>query len=178
MIEKFKHVTAFVFDMDGVLTDGTLLVMNSSVFENNEPKWIRRMSVKDGYALQLAVKKGYAVIVISGSVSAPVKERLAMLGISDVHFGVKNKKAFLLKLLQNKNIKPEHTLFMGDDIPDMDVMKICGMRTCPQDACAEIKETVHYISPYSGGNGCVRDVIEKVLRLNHHWTADTETPST
>lgn len=178
MLDKFKNVQTFVFDMDGVLTDGTLLVMESALIDSDQAKWIRVMHVKDGYALQLAAKKGYNIIVLSGSTSEPVKQRLRKLGISNVFFGVRDKKTFLVGHFQKNNLNPERALFMGDDIPDLEVMKVVGLRTCPADACSEIKEAAHYISPIGGGKGCVRDVIEKVLKLNNNWDIHSEIAST
>lgn len=168
---RLKRVSTFVFDMDGVLTDGGLLIT-----ANNE--WLRRMHVRDGYALQYAVKRGYRVVVISGSTSLPVKERLNKLGITDVFMGVKDKKALLFDFMAQKGLIEEELLFMGDDIPDYDCMKMVGVPCCPADAVPEILEVSLYISRFSGGFGCVRDIIEKVLKLNGHWQLETHIRST
>jgi 3-deoxy-D-manno-octulosonate 8-phosphate phosphatase (KDO 8-P phosphatase) len=160
--DYFKQITTFVFDMDGVLTDGTLWV-----HENNQI--IRRMHIKDGYALQLAIKKGYRVVVISGSNSEPVVKRLNGLGVTDVFMKVDRKKEHLEKYMREQGLRSEQVLFMGDDMPDYPVMKIVGLACAPADAVPEIKEIARYISPVVGGMGCVRDVIEKVLKLNDHW---------
>ncbi|WP_430895906.1 MULTISPECIES: KdsC family phosphatase [unclassified Paraflavitalea] len=170
LLDDFKQINTFVFDMDGVLTDGTLFV-----FENNE--FIRRMNIKDGYALQLAVKRGYHVLVISGAVSEPVKTRLNGLGISNVYMKVKDKTRVLHEFVESNNISLKQCLYMGDDIPDLEVMKMVGLATAPSDAVEEIKSVSHYISPYKGGMGCVRDVIEKVMKLNNDWYAESEVTS-
>lgn len=160
------HLSTFVFDVDGVLTDGTLLILPNGVMA-------RRMNIKDGYAIQLAVKKGYHVAVISGGNSAEVKERLNLLGVKDVFMRVGNKKECLAEYLAVNSLKPEEVLFMGDDLPDYEVMQSVGLACCPADAAHEIKGISHYISPIAGGQGCARDVIEKVLTLHNKWLPDT-----
>lgn len=170
ILELFKPITTFVFDVDGVLTDGTLLVMPGGLMA-------RRMNIKDGYALQLAVKMGYHILVISGGNSPEVKERLYNLGVKNVHMRAENKKALLEKFMQENNITSSQVLFMGDDIPDYDAMQLAALSCCPSDAAIEIKQLSKYISPLKGGEGCVRDVIEKVLKLNDHWSIDTTVAS-
>lgn len=167
MLEKFKHITAFVFDVDGVLTDGSLLVLPGGVMA-------RRMNIKDGYALQLAVKRGYAVLVISGGNSPEVKDRLTKLGVTQVWMQVTDKMALLQQLMQEKGLDRNEVLYMGDDLPDLFVMQAAGMACCPADAARDIKEIADYISPLKGGEGCVRDVIEKVMRLRGNWGADVQ----
>lgn len=166
MLDKFKHITTLVFDVDGVLTDGNLLVLPDGVMA-------RTMNIKDGYALQLAVKRGYRVLVISGGNSPEVKERLRKLGVTDVWMQVTDKTAILSQYLQDNGIPKESVLYMGDDIPDWQVMQLAGLPCCPSDAVREIKTISVYISPFSGGAGCVRDVIEKVMKLRHDWGEDT-----
>jgi len=143
----------------------------------NDGQFARRMNIKDGYALQLAIKKGYKILVISGGTSEAVKTRLQKLGIEDVYLNVSAKKEILVKYVADHNLAWEEVLYMGDDIPDLAVMKLAGLACCPADAVAEIKEIAHYVSPAIGGEGCVRDVIEKVLKLNNHWRHDDETTS-
>lgn len=162
LLEQFKHIKTFVFDLDGVLTDGSLLI-----FPGNE--FIRRMNIKDGYAIQLAVKKGYHVVIISGSVSKPCAERFEYLGVKNVFMKVKDKEEVLAQFLLSNHLKWEEALFMGDDIPDLEVMKLVGLAACPADAVPEIKAVSKFISTFQGGQGCVREVIEKVLKLNDHW---------
>ena len=166
ILEKFKPITTFIFDVDGVLTDGTLLILNDG-------QMARRMNIKDGYALQLAVKKGYHVVIISGGNSEAVKERLNKLGITNAFFSVENKKEKLMGFVTQHQLQWEQVLFMGDDIPDYVTMQMAGLACCPADAAAEIKQISQYISPLNGGYGCARDVIEKVLKLNGHWDLDT-----
>lgn len=170
VLELFKPIKAFVLDVDGVLTDGSLFIMPDG-------EWVRRMNIKDGYVLQLAVKKGYHVFVISGATSKPVAERLQKLGVKEVHNGVSDKKQLLQQLIQQYGLSKEQVLYMGDDIPDYDAMQTAGLLTCPVDAVQEIKQICQYISPVKGGEGCVRDVMEKVLKLNNHWDVDTSVAS-
>lgn len=171
LLSLFKQITTFVFDVDGVLTDGTLFL-----FPGGE--MVRRMSIKDGYALQLAVKQGYRVVIISGGYSELVKERLLRLGVSEVFMNVADKKTVLANYAATNNIDWSQILFMGDDIPDREVMQQKGLLACcPADAVPEIKEVCHYISTYTGGTGCARDVIEKTLKLNDKWHHVTEVKS-
>jgi 3-deoxy-D-manno-octulosonate 8-phosphate phosphatase (KDO 8-P phosphatase) len=165
VLSLFKPVTTFVFDVDGVLTNGMLLVLNDG-------QMARQMNIKDGYALQLAVKKGYWVVIISGGTSEPVRERLTKLGVTEVHMQVTNKKELLQQYVLQQQLRWDEVLFMGDDIPDYQCMQLVGLPCCPADAVMEIKQVSRYISPANGGAGCVRDVIEKVLKLNGHWDLD------
>jgi 3-deoxy-D-manno-octulosonate 8-phosphate phosphatase (KDO 8-P phosphatase) len=162
MLDLFEGVRAFVFDMDGVLTDGTLWI-------HGDGQWVRRMHIKDGYALQLAVKRGYLVCVISGSDAPPVTERLTMLGVEEIHMQVRDKRTALEDILARRDISAEQVLYMGDDIPDLAVMKFSGLSACPHDAASDVLTIADYISPVNGGEGCVRDVIERVLRLHGVW---------
>lgn len=171
ILSRFKMIKTFAFDMDGVLTDGDIIVD-----ENNN--WLRKMNIRDGYALQLAAWSGFNVIVISGSESSSVRKRLNRLGIHEVFMDIKNKEEFLKSYVEEKNIFLNELLFMGDDIPDYYCMKMAGIGTCPADAAFEIKSIASYISPFAGGSGCVRDVIEKVLKLNDKWTLKNNIPST
>lgn len=168
--DQFKKITTFVFDMDGVLTDGTLFVFGNGEF-------VRRMHIKDGYALQLAVKKGYRVVVISGSHSDPVSTRLQGLGINDVFMKVQHKREFLEAYLKQHKLSAQETLFMGDDIPDLEPMKAVGLPCAPLNAVHEIKEVAKFISSFDGGMGCVREVIERVLKLNNHWDNNEQVAS-
>ena len=166
MLHKFKHITTFVFDVDGVLTDGNLLVLPGGVMA-------RSMNIKDGYALQLAIKKGYRVLVISGGNSPEVKDRLEKLGVTHVWMQVSDKPAVLKEYIQQYALAAEAVLYMGDDIPDLQVIQLAGLPCCPADAVQEIKEKSVYISHLTGGKGCVRDVIEKVMKLRGDWGEDS-----
>lgn len=169
-LQAFKDITTFAFDVDGVLTDGSILV-----FENGEQ--VRKMNIKDGYALQLAVKKGYHVVVISGANSEGVKIRLNKLGIEDVFMQVADKQERMENYLNEHQLSWKEVLFMGDDVPDQEVMKKVAIACAPKDAVSSIRDSAHYISPYNGGAGCVRDVIEKVLKLRGHWVQDLSVAS-
>jgi 3-deoxy-D-manno-octulosonate 8-phosphate phosphatase (KDO 8-P phosphatase) len=170
LLNQFKQVKCFGFDVDGVLTDGSLLLMEDG-------QMARTMNTKDGYALQLAVKKGYPIIVISGGGNEGVIQRLNKLGITDIYINAKNKQGVLSEYLQAKGLLSADVLFMGDDIPDYDAMKSSGLPCCPADAVPEIKSISKYIADLGGGKGCVREVIEKVLKLNGHWHTDTSIAS-
>jgi 3-deoxy-D-manno-octulosonate 8-phosphate phosphatase (KDO 8-P phosphatase) len=160
--ELLKDINTFIFDYDGVLTDG-------SVMMTNEGEAYRVSNVKDGYALQLAKKKGYKVAVISGAHSQSMAHRMKALQISDMYLGIEKKRDVFLEYLKNHNLKASQVLFMGDDIPDYEVMLEAGVPTCPADAAEEIKKVAKYISHLDGGKGCVRDVIEQVLKLQGKW---------
>lgn len=162
ILEFFKPITTFIFDVDGVLTDGTILVLPNGV-------QARRMHIKDGFALQMAVRKGYNVKIISGGNSPEVTDRLQKLGVKDISMQVLDKKKFLLEFMSANRLSKEQVLFMGDDLPDIPAMQATGLPCCPADAVYEVKEISQYISPLTGGNACVRDVIEKVMKLNGHW---------
>ncbi|MGX5817479.1 KdsC family phosphatase [Chitinophaga lutea] len=170
ILEKFGPIRTFIFDVDGVLTDGTVLLLPGG-------EQSRKMSIRDGYALQLAVKQGYRVAIISGGRSESVVQRLNGLGVKDVFTGISNKVDKLEDYALEHDLIWEQVLFMGDDIPDYRAMQLCGLAACPADAAPEIKSISQYISPVAGGAGCVRDVIEKVLKLNGHWLLDDSVPS-
>jgi 3-deoxy-D-manno-octulosonate 8-phosphate phosphatase (KDO 8-P phosphatase) len=160
--EIMNDITTFIFDVDGVLTDG-------SVFIANDGELQRTMNIKDGYAMKAAVDSGYNVCVISGGSNEGVRIRLRNLGITDIHLGTPNKVETFDEYIEVYNIKPEQVLYMGDDIPDYHVMKLVGLPTCPQDASPEIKGISKYISHKNGGKGAVRDVIEQVMKVQGKW---------
>ncbi|MEI7725384.1 MAG: HAD-IIIA family hydrolase [Bacteroidota bacterium] len=163
--ENLQHINTFIFDYDGVLTDG-------SVITTSDGEVYRTTSVKDGYALQLAWKKGYRVAVISGARSESMVHRMKALQITDVFMGVEKKQVTFRNYLKEHNLKPEQVLYMGDDIPDYEVMLEAGISACPADAAEEIKSVAKYISHFNGGKGCVRDVIEQVLKVQGKWMND------
>jgi 3-deoxy-D-manno-octulosonate 8-phosphate phosphatase (KDO 8-P phosphatase) len=132
----------------------------------------RRMSIKDGYALQLAVKKGYEVIIISGGDSIEVEERLYKLGIRSIHMRITDKLALLMQLLTEKKIALEDTMYMGDDVPDVNCMRAVGLAATPADAAIDVKNIAQYISTYKGGEGAARDIIEKIMRTQGTWNED------
>ena len=163
LFDRFKQVKAFVFDVDGVLSDGNVLVT-----ERGEQ--LRVFNIKDGYAIQLAVNKGYPVAIITGGTSIGVKKRMEALGITDVYLGVHDKAAILHDWLSRNQLQATDILYMGDDVPDLESMKAVGVPTCPGDAVEAIKAVSVYISPRNGGDGAVRDVIEKVMKLQYTWS--------
>ncbi len=170
ILENFSRIKLLAFDLDGVLTNGKLLVMPDG-------EWIRQMDIKDGYALQHAIKSGLHVAVITGSSSQAVGQRLKKLGVSDYFENTTSKAEVLLSLMKRFNLLKEEVLFMGDDIPDLDAFSVAGLNTCPADAVQEIITKAAYISPLTGGNGCVRDVIEKVMKTKGTWLNCTNTQS-
>lgn len=157
-----SQVNTFIFDYDGVMTDGTVY-MDS----NGDP--LRTSNVKDGYALQLASKLGYHVAVISGAVVTNITKRLNMLGVKDVFTGVPDKVVKLKEYMEDNRLRPEQIVFMGDDIPDLRVMNMVGIPACPADAALEVKEASVFVSHYPGGRGCVREVIEQTLKAQGKW---------
>lgn len=160
--ERLHKVKCFVFDIDGVLTDGQLHILQDGTM-------LRHMNIKDGYALRQAFLQNYPIFVISGSNAEGVKQRLHNLGIDEVYLNCKDKLDQLSMLLVKHHLTYEDVLYMGDDIPDLEVMKKCGVATCPNDAVHQIKEISIYISDYYGGKGAVRDVIEQTLKLHGHF---------
>ena len=160
--EDLVRVKAFIFDIDGVLSLQTIS-LNSFGVPN------RTVNLRDGYALQLAMKKGYHIGIISGSSSKDYQKRLKRLGVSDVYLKSRNKLDDFKGFLKKHGLNKSDVLFMGDDIPDFEVMKEAGIPVCPSDADSEIKQISLYISDKKGGEGCARDVIEQVLRLHNKW---------
>ncbi|MDQ7949479.1 MAG: HAD-IIIA family hydrolase [Pedobacter sp.] len=161
-LENLKNITTFIFDVDGVLTNGSVLATESG-------ELLRSFNIKDGYALQLAKKKGYHICIISGSTGKAMEQRFANLGLTDVHLGVGHKMEVFEAYLAKHQITPDQVLYMGDDVPDHEVMKAVGIAASPLDAVDEIKQVAHYISPRKGGDAAARDVIEKVLRVQQNW---------
>ena len=160
--ELMPQIDTFIFDVDGVLTNGIV-----SVHSNGD--LVRQMSIKDGYALKTAVDAGYRVCIISGGSSEGVRLRLQGLGITDIYLGAHDKIQQYNELLEKYNLNPENVLYMGDDVPDYPVMELVGFACAPQDAAPEIKEISKYISPKKGGDGCARDVIEQIMRVQGKW---------
>lgn len=157
-----KDITTFVFDVDGVFTDGSVLITTSG-------ELLRKMSISDGYAVKTAIQKGYAICIISGGSNEGVRERLKGLGVTDIYLGVHDKKASLDEYLDTHAISPENVVFMGDDLPDIPAMQQVILPACPQNAAPEVKAISKYISHKSGGDGCVRDIIEQVMKVRGDW---------
>ncbi|NQY66751.1 MAG: HAD hydrolase-like protein [Flavobacteriales bacterium] len=163
--QQLNKVKAFVFDVDGVLTNSDVLVLNNGEFA-------RTMSTRDGFALMLAKKKGYHVCIITAGTSNAILNRMENLGINDVHITVRDKVAVLTKFMEDNGLSADEVLYMGDDLPDYKAIQVAGVRTCPLDAVDQIKALCHYISDIAGGKGCVRDVIEQTMRLQKSWPLD------
>jgi len=163
--EKLLKVNTFIFDYDGVLSDGQVIL-------TSDGDALRTANVKDGYAMQLAIKKNYRIAIISGGYSESMKRRFEILKIEDVFLGVDKKIDIYNQYLKDHNLEKENILFMGDDIPDYEIMLAAGVPTCPSDAVEEIKRIATYISHQSGGHGCVRDIIEQVLKVQGKWMND------
>ncbi|WP_338359302.1 HAD-IIIA family hydrolase [Yeosuana marina] len=160
--EYLQHISTFIFDVDGVLTDGTVQVTDTGGL-------LRRMSVKDGYALKTAIDMGFNICIITGGTNEGVRMRLEGLGIKDIFLGAHHKIDQLNEYLTAHHIKSENVLYMGDDLPDFPVMQLVGLPCCPQDAVPEIKNISKYVSHKNGGYGAVRDVIEQVLKVQGKW---------
>lgn len=167
-----EKISTFIFDVDGVFTDSNIILM-----PNGEQ--LRTMSTRDGYALQYAIKKNYNVCIITGGKSEAVIKRFIQLGVKEenIHIGVKDKVSILNNFMQSKKLRREEVLYMGDDLPDYDAMKLVGLATCPKNSVPEILEIADYISHIDGGKGCVRDIIEQTLRVQKKWFITTIIPS-
>ena len=163
--KRLSEITTFIFDVDGVLTDGNVILESSG-------EMVRTMHTKDGYALQHAVKKGYHIVIISGGSSVMVKKRLEGLGVEHIYLGKDHKLPVLNEHLQKHNISVNQVLYMGDDIPDLPCLKVVGISSCPKDASVEVREVCDYISHINGGKGCVRDVLEQTMRIQNKWMDD------
>jgi len=160
--EDLRLIRAFAFDMDGVLSPNELILHPGGDL-------LRSVNTRDGFAIKTALDSGFRVAILSGARSESIRKRFADLGTRDVYLGSVDKVKDLLDWTAKCKIDPAHVLYMGDDIPDLEVMKRVGMPTCPSDATAEIQAVARYISTYPGGHGCVRDVIEQVLRARGFW---------
>ena len=164
-MSNFSRINTFIFDVDGVLTDGSIIS-----FANNEHA--RNFYIKDGYAIEKALLMGFNVVIISGGFEEGVKKRLLFLGIKEIFLGVKDKLPLLKQLMDTLHVLPEEILYMGDDIPDLKMLKSVGLPTCPADAAVDVKTICQYVSEYNGGRGAVRDVIEKTLKSQGKWLID------
>ena len=164
-LEKFRDIRTFIFDVDGVLTNNEVLILEGG-------ELLRKMNVRDGYAIKQAVLNGYRIGIITGGKSEGVRKRLEGLGVTDIFSGVSDKIDAYESFIHEYDLNPELILYMGDDLPDYPVMRKVGLPTCPVNAAPEIFEIAKYVSPYAGGEGCVRDVIEKVLKLHNKWVIE------
>ena len=165
VLTEFKLIKGFVLDVDGVLTDGTVQV-------NEGGEQLRTFNIKDGYAMQLAIKKGYPIFIITGGASQGVERRLQGLGIKEIHSKVVDKLSTMKAVAQAYDLDLNQLMYIGDDIPDFSCMKAVGLAVCPADAVEDIKKISHYVSGFNGGKGVVRELIEKVLKVQGNWYGD------
>ena len=160
--QRLTQINTLIFDVDGVLTDGKIMI-------TTEGEMYRQMDTKDGYALKCAITAGLKVVIISGGTNEGVRNRLRALGVFDIYLGAHHKLDAYQDLLDNYDIDPSTILYMGDDMPDIPVMERIGVSCCPKDAVPDVLAMADYISPKKGGEGCVRDIIEQVLRAQDKW---------
>ena len=163
--DKLLQIKAFVFDVDGVMTDG-------SVIATEDGQFLRNFNIKDGYAIQHAVKSGYKIAIISGGKSAGIIKRFEQLGVLDIHVGQQNKDNAFNGFIEKYKLKIDEILYMGDDMPDYNLLLKVGVSACPKDAATDILSICKYVSPFNGGKGCVRDVIEKTMKIQSKWWND------
>ena len=160
--EDIARVEAMIFDVDGVMTDGGIIPTADGDF-------IRRYNAKDGYAMASALREGLKICIISGGRGEMLRRRLEMLGVTRMYLNCMDKTAALNEFLADNNINPENVIYMGDDIPDLECMRMVGIPVCPADAAMEVVEASRYISEFNGGHGAVRDIIEQVMRAQDKW---------
>jgi len=161
-LQLLPKITTLIFDVDGVLTDGMVTLMPNG-------DQVRSLNSKDGFALQLAVRKGLRICIITGGNSENVKKRLSLIGIKDIYLKVYKKIDTYDDIKVMYDLTDEEILYMGDDLPDLEVMQQVGIPTCPNNSAREIRDVATYISDKDGGKGCVRDIVEKVLRSQKKW---------
>ncbi len=165
--ELLPSITTMVFDVDGVLTNNEVLLLGNG-------EMARTMSIRDGFALKYGVDQGLNIAVITGARQEPVRDRLKALGVVDVYMGVEDKVSVFREYTHKRDISPEHVLYMGDDIPDLDVMDVVGVSACPNDSVEEVKGISKYVSHKDGGKGCVRDIVQQTLKVQGKWFPHSE----
>lgn len=158
----FTHISTFIFDVDGVLTDGMIHI-------TEDGDLLRQMNTRDGQGIKVALNQGYKVAIITKGASKGVKQRLLGLGIEDIFDRLDTKQEALDTIIDRYNLSKDEILYMGDDLPDVPILEQVGLACCPYNACREAIAASHYISPYNGGKGCVREIIERVLRTQGKW---------
>lgn len=168
---KLNDIKAVVLDVDGVLTDGSLVLMPDG-------SMTRTMNTRDGYAMQLAIKQGFPMGIITGGNDDAVKQRMNYLGITDVYMASRHKIDDFNDFLATYDLSADEVIFMGDDMPDYEVMQMVGLPCCPKDAAPEIRQISLYISQKNGGQGCVRDILEQLLKVHGKWTEKTDVSAT
>lgn len=160
--EDIAHIRAIVLDVDGVLTDGGIIPTVDGDF-------VRRYDAKDGYAIASALREGYLVCVISGGRGRMLENRLTMLGVTRMYLNCMDKPLAMTEFMQEYGLTSDEVLYMGDDIPDLECMRLVGVAVCPADACMEVIEASRYVSEFTGGHGAVRDIVEQVMRSQDKW---------
>jgi 3-deoxy-D-manno-octulosonate 8-phosphate phosphatase (KDO 8-P phosphatase) len=165
--EDIARVKAFVFDVDGVMTDGGIIPTPDGDF-------IRRYYAKDGYAMAYAIREGYKICVISGGRGEMLRRRLEMLGVERMYLNCMDKITAIKEFMSEYELAAEEVIYMGDDIPDLECMRLVGIPVCPADACMEVIEASRYVSEYNGGQGAVRDIVEQVLRVQGRWAKNLQ----
>lgn len=163
--QLLPKIKTFIFDVDGVLTDGKILI-------HTDGELLRSFDTKDGYAMKCALVKGFKIAIITGGRNKAVQERFQELGIFDIYLNAHHKIEAYQDLIDNYELNPEEILYVGDDVPDIPVMEKVGVGCCPSDAATDVKEIADYISPKKGGAGCVREIIEQVLRVQGKWSLE------
>lgn len=163
--EKLNNIKTVILDVDGVLTDGNIILLPTG-------EMVRTMNTRDGYAMQLAIKKGIKIAVITGGKDQAVVDRLKYLGLTDIYVGARDKVDAFQDLMFSYGLDPDEIAYMGDDYPDLSVMGLVGLPTCPNDACTDVRKAAEYISPENGGKGCVRDLLEQILKVQGLWYDD------
>ena len=159
---KFEHITAFVFDVDGVFTNSEVIIM-----ENGD--MLRTMNTRDGQAVRYALDAGYIVAVITKGASEGVRKRFEYLGLTDIYDKLKDKSEAFEHLVNKYELSKDKILYMGDDVPDLSLFDRVGISSCPSDAVPDVLKRAEFISPFAGGKGCVRDIIERIMRLKGDW---------
>ncbi|WP_395093802.1 KdsC family phosphatase [Vaginella massiliensis] len=165
--EKLNHIKTVILDVDGVLTDNSLLLLPTG-------EMVRSMNCRDGYAIKLAQKQGLKIAVITGGNDKAVVDRLKYLGINDIYTNAQDKLDAFEDLVFSYGLDPNEIAYMGDDYPDIAVMQKVGLSACPNDACMDVRKMTEYISPENGGKGCVRDLLEQILKVQNKWYTNNE----
>lgn len=162
VLSRFAKIKTVFLDIDGVLTDGTVWAFRTG-------EQVRRFNIKDGWAINRAVKTNLPIVIISAGHEEGVRVRLEYLGLEHIHIGVANKLELFQEYIDKWNLAKDEILYMGDDMPDYEAFQLAGLKCCPADSSADILEICDYISPKNGGQGAVRDVLEKILKLQGKW---------
>lgn len=165
--EDIANVKAFIFDVDGVMTDGGIIPLADGDF-------IRKYNAKDGYAIAYAIRMGYKVCIITGGRGNTLKSRMEHLGVTRLYIDCMDKIAAMNEFFADEGLDSESVIYVGDDIPDLECMRAVGLPVCPADAASEVIDAARYVSEYNGGAGCVRDIIEQVLRVKGVWALDSQ----